>query len=114
MEFPDAIKKLSEMDCSPIVFNSYKERLKTTLSDLIAFDTVYEIRYHLVIKAMYLADSCGYPTGIRIDPDESEWPVVFIELPNAQISWHLSAHPLKWDGHTTEEKFERIRKFINT
>lgn len=51
---------------------------------------------------------------------EDEWrTIVFVELPTGQASWHihdserpLFAHldwgPNKWDGHTTDQKYERL------
>ena len=73
----------------------------------------YEMRNKAIIQLMALCDSQGYKVGIRIDPKEPEWPVVFIELPQVgQISYHLPQHSKPWDGHTTEEKLNRIRRFI--
>lgn len=58
------------------------------------------------------------------DPAEPEWPVVYVHTPQAQCSWHLAVEDLdlfghvpqvapddpraRWDGHTTEEKYERL------
>jgi hypothetical protein len=51
---------------------------------------------------------------------DDEWrKVVYINLPSGQASWHIhvSEEPMfahlqskgtKWDGHTTEEKYERV------
>lgn len=65
--------------------------------------------------------------GIKQDDREDwedEWRnVLFIDLPTGQISWHLHKSELvnfpnvpkyqgNYDGHTTEEKYERIKKFI--
>jgi hypothetical protein len=68
-----------------------------------------------------LAEEKGYAVGLRKDPEEPEWPVLMIDLPTGQVSWHLPAaevvgkwseYPDGWDGHTTEEKRERIRRFV--
>lgn len=51
--------------------------------------------------------------------DEDWRKVIFIELPTGQCSWHIHrleepmfAHlgdmGMKWDGHTTEEKYQRV------
>jgi hypothetical protein len=55
---------------------------------------------------------------------EKDWMnIVFIETPSGQLSWHIHDSELelfkgipvaterspKWDGHTTEEKYRRIR-----
>lgn len=51
---------------------------------------------------------------------QREWMnIVYIQLPTGQVSWHihedllpLFAHlenkSIKWDGHSTEEKYERL------
>lgn len=61
-------------------------------------------------------------TKTAIEGWAPEWHnCVFIELPTGQVSWHfhdreaeLFAHvreePATWDGHTTEEKYERVAK----
>lgn len=66
-----------------------------------------------------------YPAGTAITPIEGWAPefcnCVFIDLPTGQASWHyhdsqahLFAHlpPYNgtWDGHTTEEKYERVAR----
>lgn len=54
------------------------------------------------------------------DPDR---PILYIELPTGQVSWHIPAdtpgmdYPFRgpgvpWDGHTTEEKRLRLRRFF--
>ena len=75
-------------------------------------DLNYDERYHLVIEAVLRAISIGMPAGFRIDPDEPEWPCAYIELPTGQVNWHLPQHPVAWDGHSTEEKYQRIRRFV--
>jgi hypothetical protein len=68
-----------------------------------------------------LAQSMGYNVGLLDDPEEPGWPVLVIDLPTGQVSWHLPADEVlgvwgrydgEWDGHTTGEKRERIRKFV--
>lgn len=76
-------------------------------------DTQYHIRYGLVLMALGYAADLGLPAGIRIDPAEPEWPVVYIELPTGQVSWHMPQHPVPWDGHDTEEKYRRIREYTD-
>lgn len=72
----------------------------------------YEARYNIVMDAMLAARRCGWQAGIRIDPEEPEWPVIYIELPTGQITWHIPQHPIPWDKHTTEEKHARIRQLL--
>ena len=73
----------------------------------------YTARNSLVFKSLIKAQEIGYQAGIRIDPSEPEWPVVFIELPTGQVSWHIPQHTQSWDGHNKEEKYERCNKFIS-
>lgn len=72
----------------------------------------YEMRAQLVWDTVSIAGKLGYKVGVRLDPAEPEWPVVFIELPTGQVSWHMQQYPTPWDGHTTEQKYERIRQFV--
>lgn len=81
---------------------------------------VYAERNRLVA-----ALSKHYPLGSHLCRDESphaeaEWlNIVCIHLPTGQATWHihdrelpLFAHlpmrPAHWDGHSTEEKYERV------
>ena len=63
-----------------------------------------------------------YPSSWEYtDPQAEGWPVVYVELPTGQASWHISPDdwPLfshvprnpaaQWDGHTTEQKYARIQ-----
>jgi hypothetical protein len=85
--------------------------LAQTLRRIERNDDNYDLRYFLVIEAVYYAQQCGYAAGFRIDPGEPEWPVAYIELPTGQVSWHLPRHPIGWDGHETPEKYRRCREF---
>lgn len=74
----------------------------------------YEARYPLVYKALSLALDCGFDAGVRLDAVQgTEWPVVYIELPSGQISWHQPQHGKQWDGHTPGEKHLRIWRWID-
>ncbi|MES2210998.1 MAG: hypothetical protein V4515_12600 [Chloroflexota bacterium] len=86
--------------------------LSTILNDIEHADKDYPKRYELVFEAVEIALKLGHPSGIRIDPAEPEWPVVYIELPTGQVSWHMPQHPVPYDGHTTEQKYERTRAYI--
>jgi RyR domain len=64
------------------------------------------------------------------DPETGDWPVIFVDTPAGQLTWHLAESDLglfahvravhvaesggrpKWDGHTTEEKYERLAELI--
>lgn len=86
--------------------------------------SVYRERAHLVA---YLASL--YPSVIAYsDPQEPDWPVIYLTTPAGQLSWHLSGDDLdlfehvpvvepddwraKWDGHTTEQKYERLATLV--
>ena len=66
-----------------------------------------------------------FPSGIAttaIEGWHKEWHgCVYIDLPTGQVSWHfhdshaylfegLPPYTKPWDGHTTEEKYERLAK----
>lgn len=88
-------------------------QLKATLTGIMEAEAraTYNVRNDLIWHAIVFARIAGYEVGIRIDPLQPEWPVVFIELPNGQISWHMPQHVHLWDNHTTEQKWERIEEF---
>lgn len=66
-----------------------------------------------------------YPSQIAYtDPEAPGWAVVTVETEAGQLSWHISPEDmdlfehverqnglvLPWDGHTTEQKYERLRQ----
>jgi hypothetical protein len=76
---------------------------------------IYRERSYLVAHLASL-----YPSHWIIDEMEPEWPVVVIQTPTGQMTWHIASKDLDlfehvtgtgayWDGHTTEEKYERLR-----
>jgi hypothetical protein len=85
-----------------------------------ALDAAYRERAHLLAHLAAL-----YPSHIGIDPSEPDWPVVYVETDAGQLSWHLSADDLPlfahvprgeadWDGHTTEQKYQRLDNLTRT
>ena len=86
--------------------------LAVVLNRIVEADTDYAARYPMVFEAVHLALSAGFPAGVAIDRAEPEWPVVYIELPDGQVSWHMPAHAREWDQHTTPEKFARIARYV--
>lgn len=81
-------------------------------------DTVYRERAALV--ALLAAQ---YPAVIVSDgdPQTPGWSLIYVDTPHGQMSWHLSPDDLDlfahvptvddgptWDGHTTEEKYQRL------
>lgn len=61
-----------------------------------------------------------YPAHLQPDPAEPDWPVLHLQLPTGQCTWHIGEADLDlfthvrtdrheaWDGHSTEEKHRRI------
>ena len=93
----------------------------------VLLDGLYGERADIVALAVALSRRLGYAAGTSSDPNEPDWPVVYIELPTGQVSWHFSAndfaacvpgglpeYPTAWDGHDTAEKYRRVREFVRT
>lgn len=86
--------------------------LRAALNAAKEFDTDYKQRYGIIIMAMFYAQQLGYQVGMRVNDSELQWPVVFIELPTGQVSWHMPQHDRPFDGHSTQEKFARIDAWL--
>lgn len=100
--------------------------LSSLLDQIKATDTDYDVRNPLVIQALAVASTLKYPCGFRINPSEPNWLVIQIELPTGQVSWYfptgqVSWHTpqyqatrdgqVSWDGHSVDERFNRIDAF---
>lgn len=83
--------------------------------------TVYEERAACVAALVCVAEERGWRVETWTDPEEPDWPVVAIELPSGQVTWHFEradfdAHGLgrlpqvepRWDGHSTDMKYRRL------
>jgi hypothetical protein len=84
---------------------------------------VYWERTNLIVA---LIRTNGFEACRTPAPDDEAaaalgWQVVYVETPEGQLSWHISpdeahliAHlperPQPWDGHTTSEKYARLRR----
>lgn len=91
----------------------------------MAEDDVYRERARLVAHLASL-----YPSVLAYsDPAEPDWPVLTVNAPTGQMSWHISPDDLDlfghveqvtdtddprviWDGHTTEQKYDRLALLI--
>lgn len=82
---------------------------------------VYTDRNLLAQLAAQLAEQLGYRVWVGTDSKEPDWPVLFIELPTGQVSYHLPRSEMvidpkpdaaPWDGHSTDEKRRRIRSYL--
>ncbi len=98
---------------------------ENTLADAIkARDAAYTERNRLVAHLSRI-----YPACLERHPEEEEWDddwrwIVFIDSPEGQLSWHIHDSELglfghllqrgsgnvKWDGHTTGEKYDRLAR----
>lgn len=77
----------------------------------------YEKRTTFVYYALALAKGQRMECGIRFDVDDKngkDWPVVVIKLPAGEVAWHCAAYPSKFDGHTYQQKYDRIHAFNGT
>lgn len=82
---------------------------------------LYDERARVVVALALASRALGYRIGFAVDPKEPDWPVLFIDLPTGQVSWHLTQaqrvdlagdigdYGGVWDGHSTTEKYERLR-----
>lgn len=85
-------------------------------------DNAYNERARLVALLATL-----YPSHIGYtDPTAPDWAVVTIEAPTGQLSWHIARRDIDlfehvpvtlstdrpYDGHTTDEKYQRIQNLI--
>jgi hypothetical protein len=90
-------------------------------------DTAYSERNRLVafLAAEFTSSLERHPDGDKEWEDDWRW-IVYIQHPVAgQLSWHIHDSELslfdhvqrqvgwEWDGHTTKEKWERIREAID-
>ncbi len=85
--------------------------------------SLYQDRNLVVQLAAKLATRLGYPVAWGIDPAEPGWPVLFIELPTGQVSWHVATSQVQlelpdssmsWDGHDNREKASRITNYLKS
>jgi hypothetical protein len=84
-----------------------------------SMEEAYLDRNQLVQAMAKMAVKLGYNAGIKHDP---EWPIIYIELPTGQVSWHIPRKELivelpeysgVWDNHDLDEKRKRIEEYCN-
>ena len=87
----------------------------STLSD------AYFDRNQAVLAFAKLALISGWRVGVGVDPKEPDWPVLYVDTPYGQVSWHFPAaeligewpqYPGEWDGHDLAEKRRRMTATI--
>ena len=82
-------------------------------------DEAYVDRNLAVQVLAILAKQKGYQIGIR--NREDDWPILYVDLPTGQVSWHipkdeivalLPDYPGEGDSHDLKEKRDRLRRFL--
>lgn len=78
---------------------------------------VYAERNALAQLLAALAIRVRWDAGTAADPKLPDLPVIFLDTPVGQLSWHVQAHQVhpwlppyrgEWDGHTTTAKQVRV------
>lgn len=104
------------------------DRLRVELKEMTdRKEAAYEERDYVVALMVRLAGAAGWPFGL-LDHEGEDWgpewkKVVVIETPEGQMAWHfpavraslfegIPAHGRVWDGHTTDEKYRRLKAVI--
>lgn len=88
-------------------------------------DAVYRERAHLLA---WLATTVPAAITPAADTDEPGWNLLYLTTPAGQLSWHIAPRDAglfghvehvaasdpraQWDGHSTDEKYKRIRAHI--
>jgi hypothetical protein len=88
-------------------------------------NAAYRERNACVALIARMALALGLKAGIRRDNGETVRPefrnLVYIDLPNGQISWHVADTDMdlfeglppyngEWDGHSVETKYSRMKE----
>jgi len=107
---------MSEVRClfdnKQYIRRELERKLSDVLVEIITHYTDYDYRFKLVIKALSLSKDLDYSCGFRLDPQEPEWPVVVIVLPNiGEVSFHMPPSGIKYDGSGQKEQKQRIYTF---
>lgn len=97
--------------------DDYREALRAAEAER---DKAYRERAQLVA---FLA-AC-YPSEMTQEHERDPWPIVYVLGPAGQMSWQIARADLRlfdhvgwhgdepmWDGHTTDEKYERLARLI--
>jgi hypothetical protein len=87
----------------------------------VSVDDVYDERNKVVLAFAHMAELMGWDVGQVVDPAEPDWPVLIIDTPAGQVSWHFKREdmpasmppsPEPWDGHDTPEKYARLDRLV--
>lgn len=88
-------------------------------------DGAYRERAHLVALLAAMTDGAVIAPALDID-DEPGWQIAYLTIGGRQASWHISPRDAelfehvphvpaddpraRWDGHTTDDKYDGIRQ----
>lgn len=98
-----------------VIVSTFQTPIETLEAELKA---VYRERAHLVGFLTTL-----FPSHFgHTDPSTPDYGVATVDTPAGQMSWHIhdadadvipdqakQTEPIEWDGHSTEEKYARLR-----
>ena len=75
---------------------------------------------NLAVQVMAkMAQELHYRVGVK--DEKTDWPILYVDLPTGQVSWHIPKKELmgdlpiyegKWDGHDLETKRNRLKAYI--
>lgn len=116
------IERWNERATEPLstVLDSFERPNDKALALEKAKNGAYRERNEVVAAFAKLALARGFRVGIApADPKEPDWPIVYVDLPAGQVSWHIHKTELqlfdgipeytgKWDGHDTTAKYARL------
>jgi hypothetical protein len=114
-----------EYPCKPDIFEKTYALVDDEPEEAVVFesstlDDTYFDRNQAAMALARCAIRLGFRVGVKPDP---EWPILFIDLPVGQVTWHIPSAELvgewldyvgEWDGHTLDEKRKRMDDFIAT
>ena len=92
------------------------------LSMFTNFIAAYQERNRVVQALAKMAMELGYKVGIKEDPEDYCYVILYIDLPTGQVSWHIDTNDLvtefptyegQWDSHDTNEKYARLEKYTS-
>lgn len=102
--------------------NSGKEVKQLLLTAKKLKDSAYKERNQLVafVSKLYPSHLCRHPNDDKTWEATWRW-IVCIHSPNGQLTWHIHDREKKlfkhlkikkehWDGHTTEQKYNRLAR----
>ena len=117
IEIADAIQAQTPTDTN--------DRLEALAAALDERDQAYRERAHLIAWLAALHPAVIAPAP---DVDDPGWQILYLTAGGSQMSWHIASTDAElfadvehvdpddpraqWDGHTTGQKYERIRQHV--